>query len=98
MKLINRQCGSCIHSEMCSYKEHYKDAVELYEMAKNECSKYPYFVCDIRCVKYFNTTRFSDFTNEELDDIEKAFTAENLKYLVDEVRLERRYREGEDKE
>ena len=49
---MNEQCKFCIHSDVCAYKEHYKDAVELYEKAKNECSKYPYFVCDIRCNKY----------------------------------------------
>lgn len=52
MKLINKQCESCIHNEVCIYKEHYKDAIELYRMAKNECEKYPYFVCNITCVKY----------------------------------------------
>ena len=49
---MNKQCRSCIHSDVCAYREHYEDAVELYEKAKNECGKYPYFVCDIRCVKY----------------------------------------------
>lgn len=50
--LINRQCRSCIHSDVCSYKEHYEDVVDLYRTTKNECEKYPYFVCDIKCVKY----------------------------------------------
>ena len=49
---MKKQCKSCIHSEVCSYKEHYEDAVELYEKARNECSKYPFFVCDIKCIKY----------------------------------------------
>lgn len=49
---MNKQCKHCIHSDVCAYKEHYEEAVELYEKAKNECSKYPYFVCDIRCIKY----------------------------------------------
>lgn len=49
---MNKQCRSCIHGDVCAYKEHYKDVIELYEKAKNECSKYPYFVCDIRCIKY----------------------------------------------
>ena len=52
MKMMNKQCKSCIHYDVCAYKEHYKDAVELYEKAKNECGEYPYFVCDIRCIKY----------------------------------------------
>ena len=49
---MNKQCKFCIHTDVCAYKEHYKDAVELYEKAKNECNKYPYFVCDIKCIKY----------------------------------------------
>ncbi len=39
-------------------------------------------------------TRFSNFTDEELDAMESAFCAEGLKYLVYEVRMERRYREN----
>ena len=31
-------------------------------------------------------TRFSDFTDEELDVIENAFCNEGLKYLVSEIR------------
>jgi len=38
-------------------------------------------------------TRFSNFTDEELDDMESAFCNEGLTYLVDEIRRERRYRE-----
>ena len=49
---MNKQCNFCIHRDVCVYREHYEDAVELYEKAKNECGKYPYFVCDIRCVKH----------------------------------------------
>ena len=49
---MNEQCKFCIHSAVCAYKEHYEDAVELYEKAKDECSKYPFFVCEIRCIKY----------------------------------------------
>ena len=36
-------------------------------------------------------TRFSNFTDDELDAMEAAFCNEGLGYLVDEVRLERRY-------
>ena len=39
-------------------------------------------------------TRFNMFTNEELDAMESAFCNEGLKYLVEEIRIERRYREG----
>ena len=39
-------------------------------------------------------TRFSLFTDEELDYMESAFCNEGLKYLVEEVRRERRYRES----
>lgn len=38
-------------------------------------------------------TRFSNFTDEELDAMEEAFCNEGLKYLVEEIRRERRYRE-----
>lgn len=38
-------------------------------------------------------TRFSMFTDEELDAMEAAFCNEGLTYLVDEVRRERDYRE-----
>ena len=38
-------------------------------------------------------TRFSMFTDEELDAMEEAFCNERLIHLVDEVRRERRYRE-----
>lgn len=31
---MNKQCKSCIHGDVCAYKEHYEDAVELYEKAK----------------------------------------------------------------
>lgn len=50
---MNEQCKTCIHRDVCAYREHYKDAVELYEKAQNECGKYPWFICDIRCTKYF---------------------------------------------
>lgn len=39
-------------------------------------------------------TRFSIFTDEELDAMESAFCNEELKYLVYEVRREREYRES----
>ena len=39
-------------------------------------------------------TRFSNFTDDELDMMEEAFCNERLIYLVDEVRRERRYRES----
>ena len=38
-------------------------------------------------------TRFSDFTDEELDAMESAFCNEGLGYLVGEIRTERRLRE-----
>lgn len=37
-------------------------------------------------------TRFSNFTDEELDVMESAFCEEGLRHLVDEVRMESRYR------
>lgn len=39
-------------------------------------------------------TRFGSFTDEELDYMESAFCNKSLKYLVEEVRRERRYRES----
>lgn len=39
-------------------------------------------------------TRFSNFTDEELDAMEEAFCNEGLKSLVFEIRMERRYRES----
>lgn len=38
-------------------------------------------------------TRFSGFTDNELDMMEEAFCNEGLKDLVFEIRRERRYRE-----
>lgn len=38
-------------------------------------------------------TRFSNFTDEELDAMESAFCNEGLGFLVDEVRRERDFRE-----
>lgn len=38
-------------------------------------------------------TRFSMFTDEELDAMESAFCNEGIKSLVFEIRRERRYRE-----
>lgn len=37
-------------------------------------------------------TRFSDFTDDELDMMEEAFCNEGLKYLVFEIRKERNSR------
>lgn len=39
-------------------------------------------------------TRFNMFTDDELDAMEAAFCNEGLKYLVDEIRIERRNREN----
>lgn len=39
-------------------------------------------------------TRFSAFSDEELDAMESAFCNEGLGFLVDEIRRERRYRES----
>ena len=49
---MNKQCKFCIHRDVCAYKEHYEDAVKLYEKARNECGKYPWFKCDIVCIQY----------------------------------------------
>lgn len=39
-------------------------------------------------------TRFNMFTDNELDAMESAFCNEGLLYLVEEIRIERRYRES----
>lgn len=49
---MNKQCKFCIHNSVCAYKEHYEDAVKLYEKAREECGKYPWFKCKIECVQY----------------------------------------------
>lgn len=54
---MNNQCKFCIHKDVCAYKEHYEDAVKLYEKARNECGKYPWFKCDIVCVQYLKRNK-----------------------------------------
>lgn len=49
---MNEQCKFCIHRNVCAYREHYEDAVKLYEKAKTECEKYPCFKCKIECDQY----------------------------------------------
>jgi hypothetical protein len=41
-----------------------------------------------------SVTRFSHFTDEELDAMELAFCNEGLTSLVDEIRREKRYRKS----
>jgi hypothetical protein len=53
---MNEQCKYCIHKTVCAYKEHYEDAVELYKKAREECAKYPWFKCDIKCIQYQKET------------------------------------------
>ena len=48
----NCQCADCIHKDVCAYKEHYEDAVKLYEQASKEAGKYPWFNWEINCIKY----------------------------------------------
>lgn len=49
---MNDQCKFCTHKDVCAYKTHYEDAVKLYEKAREECGKYPWFKCKIECVQY----------------------------------------------
>ena len=49
---MNIQCNTCIHKTVCAYKEHYEDVETLYEKAKAECGKYPWFKFKIECVQY----------------------------------------------
>lgn len=56
---MNDQCKFCIHCYVCAYKEHYEDAVKLYEKAREECAKYPYFKCKIECTQYRKDAYFN---------------------------------------
>ena len=49
---MNDQCKFCIHRCVCAYKEHYEDALKLYEKVRAECLKYTYFKCKIGCAQY----------------------------------------------
>lgn len=49
---MNEQCKFCTHQNVCAYKEHYENVIELYEKAMAECSKYPWFKCKIECTQY----------------------------------------------
>lgn len=49
---MSEQCKSCIHKSVCAYKPHYEDVVKLYEKAKEECGKYPWFKFKIECIQY----------------------------------------------
>lgn len=64
---MNEQCKSCVHKDVCAYKAHYKHAIEIYEKTKNECGEYPYFVCDIRCIKYCEAGMSASCTNEKTE-------------------------------
>lgn len=57
IKKANKECESCIHAPVCAYKEHYEDAVKLYEAAIDEAGKYPWFKIDINCVQYESIIR-----------------------------------------
>lgn len=52
VKTKNVQCEHCIHNIVCAHKDRYEDAVKLYESAREECNKYPWFRCKIECVQY----------------------------------------------
>jgi len=49
---MNNQCKSCIHKDVCAYKNHYEDVEKLYQEARKEAGKYPWFQLEIRCVQY----------------------------------------------
>ena len=65
---MNEQCKSCVHKDVCAYKAHYKHAIEIYEKTKNECGEYPYFVCDIRCIKYCKELRCQEIRGRKNDE------------------------------
>lgn len=60
----NKQCKDCTHRDVCAYKEHYEDAVKLYEDAAIEASKYPWFAFSIYCVKYVTDIMLSSAKSE----------------------------------
>ena len=66
---MNNQCKFCIHSAVCAYKEHYEDAVKLYENARHVCSKYPWFKCDITCVQYLKAESVKEVTRNNDDSV-----------------------------
>ena len=49
---VNEQCNDCIHRDVCAYKRHYEDVINMYKQARKEAGKYPWFCLDITCVKY----------------------------------------------
>lgn len=49
---MKEPCKTCIHNNVCAYKEYYSDAVKLYEKVTEECGKYPWFRCEIKCTQY----------------------------------------------
>ena len=54
--------------------------------------------CNICKVERGSMTRFSSFTDDELDAMEEAFCNESLKYLVFEIRREKLLRIAEPQE
>lgn len=52
MRQVNKECESCIHNQVCAYKEHYEDVVKLYKASIDEAGKYPWFKLEITCVQY----------------------------------------------
>lgn len=62
------QCKLCMHSFVCAYKEHYEEAVKLYEKAREECDKYPFFKCKIECSQYRKDSYFNQPTQRDIED------------------------------
>lgn len=65
---MNDQCKFCMHCYVCAYKEHYEDAVKLYEKAREECAKYPYFKCKIECTQYRKDAYFNQPIQRSVED------------------------------
>ena len=65
---MNEQCKFCIHKDVCAYKEHYEDAVKLYEKARIECARYPFFKCNIECVQYRKDNYFNQPIQRSVED------------------------------
>lgn len=56
---MNNQCEFCIHNSVCAYKEHYEDAVKLYEKSREEYEKYPWIKIKIECTQYREKNYFN---------------------------------------
>lgn len=62
-------CKLCMHNFVCAYKEYYEEAVKLYEKARKECDKYPFFKCNIECSQYRKDSYFKQSIEGSIEDV-----------------------------